>query len=301
MDKLIHYANANSTESKVNFLYSTPSIYAEAKLDQASSWPLKTDDFFPYCDGAHACWSSFFTSRAALKGYVRDTSAVFQASKQMQFFAQPPADMSQAANPLFRLERAMGVTQHHDGVSGTSKQAVAYDYARRLAWGREDAAAANAGYLGKLSGYAAPGAYATCDLSNATICAALQAAPPVANASVLEEVRHAAPVRVEVVHAALWASARAARGGGEPEAEARRGATSQVRGRGQCECAEQSGQRPHRGRKRGSHSGRRASARSFCSGMRLSDATAEQSVVASTANQQRAGLVGSCISSARDR
>jgi hypothetical protein len=90
-------------------------------------------------------------------------------------------------------------------VSGTSKQAVAYDYARRLAWGREDAAAANAGYLGKLSGYAAPGAYATCDLSNATICAALQAAPPVANASVLvtfwnqeSRARAATPVRLPV-------------------------------------------------------------------------------------------------------
>ena len=29
----------------------------------------------------------------------------------------------------------MGVAQHHDAVSGTEKQAVAYDYARRLAEG----------------------------------------------------------------------------------------------------------------------------------------------------------------------
>lgn len=128
----------------------------------------------PYADGPHAMWSGYFTSRPALKGYVRDTSSVFQASKQLQFFAAPPADMS-PTNPLFRLERAMGVTQHHDGVSGTSKQAVAYDYARRLAWGREDAAAANAAALRALTGFAA-GAFATCDLANATICPALQAA-----------------------------------------------------------------------------------------------------------------------------
>ena len=29
----------------------------------------------------------------------------------------------------------MGVVQHHDGVSGTEKQAVAFDYAERLANG----------------------------------------------------------------------------------------------------------------------------------------------------------------------
>lgn len=35
----------------------------------------------------------------------------------------------------FCSERAMGVAQHHDAVSGTEKQHVANDYARRLATG----------------------------------------------------------------------------------------------------------------------------------------------------------------------
>ena len=126
-------------------------------------------------------WSGYFTSRSALKQYVRSTSAVFQAAKQIQFFAGGPTDMG-PSNPLYRLERAMGITQHHDGVSGTSKQHVAYDYARRLAWGREDAQAANAVSLASLTGGFA-GAYATCDLSNATVCPALES--PVVNASVL--------------------------------------------------------------------------------------------------------------------
>ncbi len=34
--------------------------------------------------------------------------------------------------PLYELEDALGVVQHHDGVSGTSKQHVANDYARKL-------------------------------------------------------------------------------------------------------------------------------------------------------------------------
>ena len=36
------------------------------------------------------------------------------------------------------LRRAMGVAQHHDAVSGTSKQHVADDYAKRLAIGASE-------------------------------------------------------------------------------------------------------------------------------------------------------------------
>ena len=35
------------------------------------------------------------------------------------------------------LREAMGVAQHHDAVSGTEKQHVAYDYAKRLAIGAQ--------------------------------------------------------------------------------------------------------------------------------------------------------------------
>jgi hypothetical protein len=33
------------------------------------------------------------------------------------------------------VDEAMGVVQHHDGVSGTEKQVVAFDYAQRLSLG----------------------------------------------------------------------------------------------------------------------------------------------------------------------
>jgi len=42
-------------------------------------------------------------------------------------------------NPLELLERAMGVSQHHDAVSGTERQHVANDYAKRLAIGIDTA------------------------------------------------------------------------------------------------------------------------------------------------------------------
>ena len=127
----------------------------------------------PYFDDAHAVWSGYFSSRPALKGYVRDCSRVFQAAKQLQAAVARPADMS-PANPLYLLERAMGVTQHHDAVSGTSKQHVANDYALRLAKGRAAADGLVSAALAALTGDATT-AFLPCDLANATICPALEA------------------------------------------------------------------------------------------------------------------------------
>jgi hypothetical protein len=59
------------------------------------------------------------------------------------------------SNPLYEMERTMGVAQHHDAVAGTEKQAVAYDYAQRIALGRADADVLISQALGNLTGYAA--------------------------------------------------------------------------------------------------------------------------------------------------
>ena len=173
IDKLIHHVNANG---KINLLYSTPSIYTAAKI-ASTPLPVRDEDAMPYFDDAHAVWTGYFSSRMALKHYVRDSSRVFQAAKQLQAAAAPPADMSDA-NPLFLLERAMGVTQHHDAVSGTSKQHVANDYARRLAGGRLAADELVTSALATLTGYA-DASFVGCDLANVTICPALEAGQPV--------------------------------------------------------------------------------------------------------------------------
>ena len=43
---------------------------------------------------------------------------------------------SQRSVTSWRLKKAMGVAEHHDAVSGTSKQHVANDYAKRLYEGK---------------------------------------------------------------------------------------------------------------------------------------------------------------------
>ncbi|KAJ8644238.1 hypothetical protein MRB53_005986 [Persea americana] len=133
MDKLIHYVNE---DGRVNALYSTPSIYTDAKYAANESWPLKTDDFFPYAERVNAYYTGYFTSRAAIKGYVRAMSAYYLAARQLEFLK----NTNSSGPKTDTLADALALVQHHDGVSGTEKQHVANDYAKRLSIGYVEAA-----------------------------------------------------------------------------------------------------------------------------------------------------------------
>nr|CAB3263606.1 lysosomal alpha-mannosidase-like [Phallusia mammillata] len=130
LDKLIKYVNA--ANKNITVFYSTPSCYLYALNEVNEDWTIKTDDFFPYADIPHGFWTGYFTSRPALKGYVRESNNLLQVCKQLEVLAGPNKIKSSSAT----LREAMGVTQHHDAVSGTSKQHVANDYAKRLYKGR---------------------------------------------------------------------------------------------------------------------------------------------------------------------
>ncbi|KAK4603125.1 hypothetical protein RGQ29_011909 [Quercus rubra] len=132
MDKLIHYVNE---DGRVNALYSTPSIYTDAKYATDESWPTKTDDFFPYADSANGYWTGYFTSRPALKRYVRIMSGYYLAARQLEFFE----GRSNSGPNTDSLADALAIAQHHDAVTGTEKQHVANDYAKRLSIGYTEA------------------------------------------------------------------------------------------------------------------------------------------------------------------
>lgn len=163
LDRIIKYVNL---DGRVNTFYSTPERYLAAKASEDIAWPLKTDDFFPYADFPHAFWGGYFTSRPALKRYVRDTSAVLQVARQICLFG----DVGTAG--LEKLNEAQGLVQHHDAVSGTEKQHVAFDYAWRLANGRLAAQPSISAGLSKLTGGSQ---FAVCDLRNVSVCAQTQA------------------------------------------------------------------------------------------------------------------------------
>ncbi|KAL8544290.1 hypothetical protein ACS0TY_004722 [Phlomoides rotata] len=132
MDKLIHYVNI---DGRVNALYSTPSIYTDAKYKSDSIWPLKTDDFFPYADNVHVYWTGYFTSRPAIKRYVRMMSGYYLAVRQLEFFK----GRNKSGSSTDLLGDALAIAQHHDAVTGTEQQHVANDYAKRLSMGYVEA------------------------------------------------------------------------------------------------------------------------------------------------------------------
>ncbi|KAK7360218.1 hypothetical protein VNO77_02200 [Canavalia gladiata] len=170
MDKLIHYVNK---DGRVNALYSTPSIYTNAKNAANQTWPLKTDDYFPYADGRNAYWTGFYTSRPALKRYVRMLSGYYLAARQLGFLT---GKQSTAYN-AFDLADALGIAQHHDAVSGTAKQHTTDDYAKRLAIGASKAEAVVSSSLACLTSKQSGGqcsapasAFAQCQLLNISYC-----------------------------------------------------------------------------------------------------------------------------------
>ncbi|EFH41343.1 glycosyl hydrolase family 38 protein [Arabidopsis lyrata subsp. lyrata] len=134
MDRLIHYVNK---DGRVNALYSTPSLYVDAKNDANVTWPLKTGDFFPYADRAYAYWTGYFTSRPALKRYVRALSGYYMAARQLEFRVGKKSGGPNTCS----LGDALAIAQHHDAVTGTAKQHVTNDYMKRLAVGASEAEA----------------------------------------------------------------------------------------------------------------------------------------------------------------
>lgn len=168
MDKLIKYVNAQqSNGSDVNVMYSTPSCYLAQRNRLNQIWNSKADDFFPYSDHPHSYWTGYFTSRPALKDYVRRTNNFLQVCKQVaaiEYLRGPEVNT---------LREAMAVVQHHDAISGTEKQLVADDYAQRLAKGIKSCQAIlNVGFSNMLTvgSSLGPPEQQFCDLLNISKC-----------------------------------------------------------------------------------------------------------------------------------
>ncbi|NXY52722.1 MA2B1 mannosidase, partial [Callaeas wilsoni] len=155
--------------SRVHALYSTPSCYLRELHRANLTWPLKTDDFFPYSDGPHQFWTGFFSSRPALKGYERLSSGFLQICSQLEALAGPLAqDGPYGPGDSSALREAVAVAQHHDAVSGTERQHVADDYARQLAKGWDSCQVLVANALSLLGGTKEPLVF--CNALNISVC-----------------------------------------------------------------------------------------------------------------------------------
>eukprot|EP00520_Triparma_pacifica_P000419 CAMPEP_0118651598 /NCGR_PEP_ID=MMETSP0785-20121206/10870_1 /TAXON_ID=91992 /ORGANISM="Bolidomonas pacifica, Strain CCMP 1866" /LENGTH=1069 /DNA_ID=CAMNT_0006544059 /DNA_START=1283 /DNA_END=4492 /DNA_ORIENTATION=+ len=188
LDSVVKNVNEYAAEGKiqsdpynrfgtVKLIYSNPEIYTLAKNKDDLEWEVKTDDFFPYSDCENCFWTGYFTSRAELKKWERTGSAFLQTARQFEALdsVTPSANLkSTFDSPIHKLDAAVGVVQHHDGVSGTAKQHVAFDYAKRIDIGFKMAADYVTTVLGNLlkskSPDSTPPTFSVCQDLNVSTC-----------------------------------------------------------------------------------------------------------------------------------
>jgi len=108
------------------------------------NWKMKSGDFFPYADCDHCYWTGFFSSRQGLKRLERVGSSFLHAARQIESIRklqirpampivsgklQGISKLTSSArswneSPLYVLDDAMGVAQHHDAVAGVLNNSI---------------------------------------------------------------------------------------------------------------------------------------------------------------------------------
>ena len=135
LDRLVRNVNERAGD-RLRVFYSTPSAYLDAKLaNPEMRWETKRGDFFPYGSYAHQYWTGYFTSRPTMKRFVRVAGQRLRAARALAVALAGSVAERDAARAIDALADAVATAQHHDAVSGTSKQHVANDYAARLSAG----------------------------------------------------------------------------------------------------------------------------------------------------------------------
>jgi alpha-mannosidase len=138
----------------------------------------------------HSTPKGYFTSRTAFKKLERVASSFLLAARQIESLPENVSDVyiqecqsrCDCDKPLYELEDALGVVQHHDAVSGTAKQHVSNDYSKRVQAGINKASQYVAMKLKRLLANDAKALEALdnlsfCQLINETICEVSQVRP----------------------------------------------------------------------------------------------------------------------------
>ncbi|GBG29934.1 Alpha-mannosidase [Hondaea fermentalgiana] len=168
LDKIIRAVNA---DGRVRISYSTPLDYVRAlHAVENVTWSVREDDLMPLHEKPHMYWTGYFASRVAIKRLIRKSSALLQTARQIAFAANvrtvPEVQVRHGPHVgtsfTDSFESALALSMHHDGISGTEKQAVANDYAQRLSEAREQLDTGISLALQRLTG-----------IANLTFCPAL--------------------------------------------------------------------------------------------------------------------------------
>jgi alpha-mannosidase II len=116
-------------------------VWAEKQVDpgeKPAGYTSLSGDFFTYADRKDNYWSGYFTSRPFYKHLDRVLEASIRASEIA--FSLGGSVAGKAANKLRAglglvmtdNRRQLALFQHHDGITGTAKDAVVVDYGNRM-------------------------------------------------------------------------------------------------------------------------------------------------------------------------
>lgn len=150
--KLIDYINKNKQRYKTEISFGTPKNYFQAikerTLRSNRKFPTLKGDFFVYADifteGRPAYWSGYFTTRPYYKILARELEHNLRSLEILFTLAFNKARSSQHHLESFYkiyeknyekvilARRNLGLFQHHDAITGTSKANVMRDYGIRL-------------------------------------------------------------------------------------------------------------------------------------------------------------------------
>lgn len=103
----------------VSISFSTLSRYFDAVVQ--TQVPKLQGSFFPYSDRVQDYWTGYFNSRIFYKGYDRLLESLIATAETKC----PTVD-------IHLQKRALGLFQHHDGITGTAKSAVVQDYYKTM-------------------------------------------------------------------------------------------------------------------------------------------------------------------------
>ena len=133
-----------NTNETINFFYSTPENYFNSmkknlKKNGKNLETFKNIDFYPL--RTDCFWTGYFTSRPYLKGYIRKASNIFFTFSKyhsmnrltnQNLFQNNKDDNNNSLSFLDNFRKVVGLTQHHDAITGTCRQYVSEDYIRSL-------------------------------------------------------------------------------------------------------------------------------------------------------------------------
>lgn len=137
-EMLIDYINSKD-EWNAEVQFGTLQDYFKALHNEIKSqnFPVLSGDFFTYADRNKHYWSGYYTSRPFYKNMDRVLLAYVRAAE----IITAQATMSKSVSNLLSIQlrdrveaarRYLSLFQHHDGVTGTSRDEVREDYAKKM-------------------------------------------------------------------------------------------------------------------------------------------------------------------------